>query len=314
MAFEMTKDEKVPDAIRRIAAERMDEALGALKSLDGQVRDEAVHTARKRLKEARAALRLVRGEFGRRAFRRENVALRDSARPLSEVRDAAVMIATLDELVEVFAKDVKPTAFRPLRKALVDRHRAIFERVARDGAVRRVTDGVGKAARRTKSWDIDHNGWKAFAPGLKRTYRQGLAAMRAAVDAGDDECLHEWRKRAKDLRYQLEMLRPVWQDVLEPLAKQAHELTNLLGKDHDLAVLSALSGDELRDALPKDERHALVALVERRRRDLQSKATRLGRKLYAEDVAAFAARIKCYWQAWQQDAKPPRRLASAAPQ
>ena len=45
--------------------------------------DDSIHEARKELKKARATLRLLRDALGKKAYKRENTALRDAARPLS---------------------------------------------------------------------------------------------------------------------------------------------------------------------------------------------------------------------------------------
>src|SRR5205085_6461592 len=61
--------------------------------------DEAVHAARRRGKKARALLRLARAAMGERTYRRANGTLRDAARPLSELRDAVVLVHALDALL-----------------------------------------------------------------------------------------------------------------------------------------------------------------------------------------------------------------------
>src|SRR5262245_40743957 len=60
--------------------------------------DGAVHYARKQLKRARAGLRLLRDAVARTSYSRENADLRDAARPLSVVRDARVVLDTLEGL------------------------------------------------------------------------------------------------------------------------------------------------------------------------------------------------------------------------
>ena len=56
---------------------------------------------------------------------------------------------------------------------------------------------------------------------------------------------HDWRKRAKDVWYQLRLLQDTWPDVMKAMAGQASQLSDLLGDDHDLAVLSTkLEGDQ----------------------------------------------------------------------
>src|ERR1700690_4419144 len=98
MSFQLKRKESVSDGIRRIVKREIGTALEQLASR-GQS-DEAVHEARKCLKKVRAALRLVRDELGGPAYRRENFALRDAARPLTEVRDATMLVETLERLIK----------------------------------------------------------------------------------------------------------------------------------------------------------------------------------------------------------------------
>src|SRR4051794_31867359 len=85
--------------VGRILRKQVGKALEALNT-DGPLADEVVHDARKRLKKARALLRLLREALGPRIYRRENACLRDAGRPLTEVRDAKVLVDTFDELAE----------------------------------------------------------------------------------------------------------------------------------------------------------------------------------------------------------------------
>jgi hypothetical protein len=81
------------------------------------------------------------------------------------------------------------------------------------------------------------------------------------------------------------MLSPLWPKVLKVAAKEAHRLTDLLGDDHDLAVLSSLA------PLP-----ALGEAIAERREALRAEAKGLGRKLFAEKPGAFVRRLRAYWR------------------
>jgi CHAD domain len=70
-----------------------------------------------------------------------------------------------------------------------------------------------------------------------RVYRRGRQALAAVRQKPTVEFIHEWRKQAKYLRYQLDLLRPLAPTALTPLAKTIDRLGDLLGDDHDLAVL-----------------------------------------------------------------------------
>src|SRR5436305_14370843 len=90
-----------PGTTAGVCDELLSHVGDALKALNARrVTDERIHTARKHLKRARANLRLLRNTVREAAYTRENTALRDAARPLSSVRDAKVLVETLDALLD----------------------------------------------------------------------------------------------------------------------------------------------------------------------------------------------------------------------
>ena len=71
--------------------------------------DAGIHNMRKELKRARAALRMLRACIGVVEYRRDNALLRDAARPLTPIRDAKVLLQTLEPLTA--KKELAPEAF-----------------------------------------------------------------------------------------------------------------------------------------------------------------------------------------------------------
>lgn len=303
MSLELKWDEPVSDGIRRIVCEGIDQAVGTLTRSARTVSDDSVHDARKRFKEIRATLRLVRGDLGEKTFRRENRAIRDAGRPLSVLRDSKAIIDTLDELVAHFAGRVNHRKVAKLRRVLLARRRATRRLVLQKGrATSGILRGVRTARRRVADWPLDHDGWRAIAYGLGRMYRHGRRAMTRARGKRSDGAFHEWRKRTKDLRYALELLHAVWPESMEPLAEQAHRLTDLLGDDHDLVVLRAIARNEMGDN-SSSGRELLLALIDERRRALKEDAFEVGLRLYEEDESEFVARIKGYWKATRAESR-----------
>jgi CHAD domain-containing protein len=135
-------------------------------------------------------------------------------------------------------------------------------------------------------------------------YRQARSAFRDAVADPSVERLHEWRKQAKYLRYQLEILRPLWPEQLEELAEEADRMTELLGDDHDLALLRQKLTDNPEEFGDEDEKEVLQALIDRRRLELQQEAVELGERFFQDKPRAFARRLKGYWKAWRGQAEP----------
>ena len=103
MAKQLRNTESGTRGIRRILRQQTAQALEALHR-DPQLSDEVVHEVRKQLKKVRAALRLLRKALGSRTYDRENTVFRNAARPFTEVRDAKVLMDTLDTLAEHFGE------------------------------------------------------------------------------------------------------------------------------------------------------------------------------------------------------------------
>jgi CHAD domain-containing protein len=122
MSFELKPDEALRKGIRRIVRKQMDAALEHLTGLHRGSRDEAVHEARKCFKKIRAVLRIVRPVIGEKRYRKENTCLRDAGRPLTEVRDARILIETVDKLVEHYEEHMVGRSCSP-RRYQASRHR-----------------------------------------------------------------------------------------------------------------------------------------------------------------------------------------------
>lgn len=282
--------------LTRAAAGRAEAALERLRESEAGEADEAaaVHGIRKDMKKLRTVLRLLRYELAGKVYRRENGRFRDAARALSEARDAEVKLATLEALAA--REDLPGDALAAWRKIL-DRDREAATNLARDEAtVAEARELIEAGLEEIHSWGLEGDSWKLVEPAVSRTYRRGRRALKEAEARGDEEAFHEWRKRAKDLWHELRLLSCAWPRPLEATAEEAHELTDLLGDHHDLAVLR----EDLRQRnLGEEETVALEAAIGRRQEDLAAEALSLGRRLYAESPKQFSRRLRRYWQAWR---------------
>ena len=66
-------------------------------------------------------------------------------------------------------------------------------------------------------------------------------------------------KRAKDLRYQAELLVGIWPGPVTALAQELHRLTDLLGWVHDLSSLAAMTPGRAVSRIIAAERAAAVS-------------------------------------------------------
>lgn len=301
-------DEGPGPSVRRIAQHQLARIDAALTNIEDP--DEGIHEARKAMKRLRAVIRLVRDAAGRAAYREENVVLRDTARRLAPARDGYVLVETLEMLRGQYAGLLAPDAFASTHDWLSDRHRSARTRVVGDRQLMADTlVTVRTARRRFANWVPSERGpgplaarpvpvgYAPIGKGLARTYRRGRVAMQHAYDTGAAPAFHQWRKRVKYLRYQLETLTPLYPELIAAQAAELDRLGQLLGVEHDLAVLDGVVTTH-HDATADDrERTMLIVLIRRARYELQWEARPIGVAMYRETPAAFARRIEGYWDA-----------------
>jgi hypothetical protein len=283
--FELWPEERPPQGLRRMALEQLDLAIELLEGdSDGALAENAVHETRKALKRLRALIRLLAGELGEEDAARENAVLRDAGRRLAATRDAEVLVATLDALLE---RNPGELGHRPgvaaLRSRLVAEREAVVDVAVDDAATRAQVAVELRAAReRISQWRLpDREGIETVEPGLSRIYRQGRRRHRRAARGEGDRArlMHIWRKRVKDLRYSAEMLdrfdpgrgrgsgrgkrasrwpkrrqRRPETEAIRQTARRADELGELLGDEHDLVLLAGwiLAESDSRDATRED--------------------------------------------------------------
>lgn len=294
-AFHLRRDESVGDGLRRIAGGRAASALERLRQAEaGEDPAAAIHGARKDLKKLRAVLRLGRGDLGAELFRTENRTYRGAGRLLSTSRDAEVRLATLVALRESTSGELPATAAAWQAGLEADRDRVA---VAPADAIAEALKAIEAGRERIATWPLGDSNWKTLGAALEDAYRRGRRGLERTAAASSDEAIHEWRKRGKDLWYQLRILTPAWPPVLEPTAEQAHSLTELLGDHRDLALLGA--DLRQREWIDSDERERFHAAISRRQDALLAEALELGARLYGETPKAYRRRLRSYWTAWR---------------
>src|SRR5262245_29518260 len=129
MSLELRLDKSFRKNLRRLMRKQTERAIKDLSASQGSSRDEVVHETRKRMKKVRAVLRLVGPSIGTVTYKKANAGLRDAARPLTEVRDAKILIETTDKLANQFQGQVAGRTFSGVRKALESHARSTRRRV-----------------------------------------------------------------------------------------------------------------------------------------------------------------------------------------
>ena len=271
----------------------LDDMLGGMIDAGSHFTDHAVHVTRKTLKRARAALRLMKAAMGAAAYRSVNQQLRDAARPLTSVRDAVALLDALKTTRK--SRDNKRLKLYAglVHRALLNAHRRDREDLT--GGTLRFTGeklrAVDLTIARTSGNKTDAaSAWR----GLKKTFRSGRKAFSKARKHPSVALLHEWRKQAKYLANEIELAEQIGLLKLKKQRRLAGRLGEVLGVDHDLALLSARLRVLSRDEIPGcgSQRKRFEQRIKRKRGKLQQKAQRLGDRLYGAPVAKFNRSLK----------------------
>jgi CHAD domain-containing protein len=260
-----------------------------LVAADAGLSDETVHEFRKELKKARATARLLRHAIDDLSYRLLNAGLQHAAKPLAPLRDARVLRAGLDKLLaQKMPEDIDPSLRRLARRLSVERSRIRRRMLREPGEARQARALLAEARARATRLDLLQPDLAALVEGIRRVYRSARHAFRAARSDASVEALHEWRKQAKYLMNQIDVLYGDRDRRVAALRHQMHELAERLGEDHDLALLNERIDAEALPDLALEPRAALRALIERQREPLQQEAFAIGRRAFRRKPKAFA--------------------------
>lgn len=301
MGMKLTDSETLPEGLKRIAREQLDDALAHLRGEAGDDDEERVHESRKSLKKARAVIRLVRKEVGSEVYERENERFRDIGRVLAPVRDAQVFVATLDDLVD--SGVVGSAETRPLRQALERHRQQTRERVIdREDGFARAEAEIVEGRAMIDAWPIDRVDSDAFRKSLHKTYKRGCEAFGAAYEDPSPKRFHELRKRVKYLWYYSRFLKPAASDEIGALKTWTDAAGDALGLDHDLAELGRAAAEQ--PGVDAELLERLDRAIAQRRLELQWRALPLLRRIYSESPKSLSRRIAARFDAWRFELDP----------
>ena len=181
----------------------------------------------------RALVRLATPALGQRKARRRARALSEIARLLSARRDQAVMLETLAKLT---SDSNAASTLAPLRAHLVG--------VVGEEPKPLDADCAAKArlmllreAKKFAHTRFRKRGFAALEGGLEKSYRRARKAMKNAYGEPSDESFHTMRKAVQWHWRQMSLLGRAWPDEFAVRVTAARELSQMLGDDHDLAML-----------------------------------------------------------------------------
>lgn len=281
-------DEGVSEGFRRIVFDELELTIWQL-SENAAALDEAVHEARKSLKKIRSVMRLMRDILGPH-YDKENAALGDAGRKLSPLRDAEALIEMFDQLDD--------RGLVSVRKGLAERKKELGRDFHRKRVRANVLKTLREVAARVKKWDLPQADVEIVSSGFAETIRRNRKARDVAIASSKPEDFHEWRKRAKDLRYHLALVGKAWPKVLDGYQEAAKDLEAKLGDDHNLAVLRTTILEQPDRFGKQEDIKAAMEIIDDRQQKLRAEAQSLAEPLYHEKPKQWRKRLEFCWSVW----------------
>lgn len=205
------------------------EARDAVAAIDKGSAPSAVHASRKALRRARAVLGLVNAALPKGERSAVKAALQQARRALSTVRDHSVAPETLAQMA--FDEQDRETATRVLATAAEAMPAtAEIKQLLAEGAARAAAQA--EALQAALPHDIE---WDVVSEGARATYAEARRASRAAKRS--KSWFHTWRRRSKELVYQLELIAEHAGPRLAAIRDEVSGATDVLGPAVDLIMV-----------------------------------------------------------------------------
>jgi CHAD domain-containing protein len=272
MPFRIRPDRDFTGEFCNAAIDQLRCAIGTLEEKPDGIH-EAIHDFRKNMKRVRSLYRLVARQVP--TFRKqENARLRDAAKSLSTMRDAAALIDTTTYLKENARGAEECDALGRIIRALAARRDRMAEvETEIERKLTKTPDILNEAIAALEA--IEFKGGhrrhaRLIAKGWRKTVRGAQKAIAACHQEASAGAFHTLRKRAQDYRAYHTLLRPLWPAAMKAKYDAASSLVDLLGHVHDLDVLCELVEAEPQHFNNADDLARLLdAIIFRQQEDRQ---------------------------------------------
>jgi CHAD domain-containing protein len=256
----ITPDESaaLSDSAGRFLRKSLQSLIGASEAmipLEGFPGPDEVHDIRVNMKRGRAILKLLRDSPGTDFYRRENMALRDISSLFSLSREADVLQKTLKTLAKrhphVFTGHIIRLITLEATTLFNDQSVTSLNGIGRmtAGGGSDTSDQDGNPAIAATAREQLRRAWyrigfanmsgvtrETLLDGLWSSFSRASAALSATQAAALPEDAHEFRKRSKDLLYQVRFFSDYNPGHFEKVYSQLDTICSVLGKCNDLAV------------------------------------------------------------------------------
>lgn len=292
MTYRLDPAMPMSGALRSVALAELEMAHGSLAAPTD--RHTGVHNARKCFKRLRSLLLLARPGMPEPVFSNLTARVARIGKGLAAARDAQALLDAVDKLERSTEQGTGEGPMQSVRGWLHKRRYAAeqnLEQTTASEAMRLLLEIRPTFA----GFAVYPDDFSPLAKGLERCYRETRKHFRAVFDSDDAEEMHEWRKGVQHHWRQMQLLTPCWPSELSARADAARTLSQLLGEDHDIAMLMHLVATPTMTFGSPEDTAAFMKRCRKRHKALRKEAKIKGERLFVEKARPFADRIHAYW-------------------
>jgi hypothetical protein len=305
MSYRLDPALPMSEALRRVGLAELEIAHSSLSAATD--RHVGVHSARKCFKRLRSLLLLARPGMPEPVFNDLTTRVAIVGKGLAAARDAQALLDAVDKLELNTEPGDGEGPIQSVRGWLHRRRRAAEENLKHNTA----SEALPRLLELRPAFAglaVYPDDFTPVTKGLERAYRATRKTFKAAIDTGEAEELHEWRKGVQHHWRHMQLLAPCWPSELTARADAARSLSQLLGDDHDIAMLCHLVSTPTMTFGSPEETDAFMKRCRRRHKALRKEAKIKGQRLFVEKPGPFASRIQAYWSTAAVGADKPVTL------
>ncbi len=286
--------------VRAIVCRQIDRAEHELIAIGDARSDRALHDARRHLKKILALLRLVKPAIAQ-EYSRFSGPVRRACLMLAPLADAEALVGTASGQAASRHPGIDAASASAVRAAL-RRQQADADRKAAFRRVRtRAARLLALERSRVERWAAPLGGFESLAPGLARSMRRTRRAMARADSCRRQEAFHTWRRRVKDLWFQVRLVEGCCPHRLLPMRRRLERLDGLLGDYHNIVLLEAFLREG--SCLAREDTARCLRNLRQRRTRLGHRALALGTVVLRDRPGAFVQWVASRWQAHPRAAR-----------
>lgn len=303
-SFKIRRQQPITGNVMELMYHQMDYIIHLIQPVE-EIDHEAVHEVRKSCKRVRAVLRLIRDDIGYSAYYRENRRFRDMSRLLSETRDYEALCHSLDYLRSREVDDKISRVYSELSAALVHSRDVALNALKKDKKVfQQIEKEIGEARKKINLFSFPSENFEVILPGLVRTHKKWKQHFAVCLGEAHEEMIHNLRKKSKYLMYHMQILRPVFPEIIKGYAGTLNKVSGKLGDHRDLYLLRQQVPRLLDNKYPGSVTDHIDSAIEKEMNDKLETAVRAGRYLYLEKTGRLMDRIHNYWKIYTDTNNP----------